>query len=275
MNVARIDHIDRLLRGISTGHVETVRDAWRALVTQGDAAVPIVLGKLASPAWSDNPRGPRHRYLGVLLALLDELDPGAFRTETERLLGASLHPVHRKTVEILAGRGADAPAAHVGPGIPVYVARDIEDHRQVLDNLARWSRTRGLALANVTRIDVIARHPGLDYLGLYNLFFSGIILTWPTNRVRGPALWWRRIDAEFTFYHEVGHHACGHTEGGSVAEQEKEADDYARKIFRRAHPVPAGVARAILFPLKPLLRALVANATKTRPGAAGSSTKDD
>ena len=91
MSGSAVKPIDRLLRGISTGHVETVRDAWRALLDGGAASVPAVLDKLDSEAWTENPRGPRARYFGVLLALLDELDPAVFARELERLQAGELH----------------------------------------------------------------------------------------------------------------------------------------------------------------------------------------
>lgn len=246
--------LERLLRGISTDHAETVRGAWRDLLKLGDAVVPDILGKLDTKVWAEKPRGPAHKYLGLLLALLDELNPALFQQEIARLLSSRLHPLHRKTVEIMSNRRNDQPATRVGPDIPVYISREINNPQPVLRNLHCWVQTHDLDLLGVTRIDVITRHPQLDYLGLYNLFFSGIVLTWPNIPARGLRMWWQRINAEFTFYHEVGHHACGHLEGGQVADQEKEADIYARKMLRHAHPVLMTAARTIIFPFRPLLR---------------------
>lgn len=242
------------MRGISTDHVETVRDAWREILQGGAASVAQIQEKLASPAWAENPRGPLSKYLGVLLALLDELDSSAFESEIARLRGCKLHPLHAKTLDVLSQRIAEAPATHVAQGVPVFVASDVADRSVVVTTIEGWSKTKGLSLENVTRIDVIARHPELDFLGKYNLFFSGIILTWPSNSARGVKLWWRRFVGEFTFYHEVGHHVCGHVEGGQVAEQEQEANAYAREMMRNSRPVFLFVARVILWPFKPLLR---------------------
>lgn len=246
--------LDRLLRGIATDHLETVRDAWRDLLRAGPAATPAVHAKLRSSAWREASRGPLPRYLGVLLMLLDELDPASFRTEVDRLRNATLHPVHRRTVVLLARRAHDRPVGRVGPNVPVHVARALGDPAPILADLARWARVPGADLKAVTRIDVIADHPQLDYLGLYNLFFSGIVLTWPTEPGRGLLRWARRLRAESTFYHEVGHHALDHREGGQVADQEREADDYARSMIRRAHPVSIRLGRIVFLPMRPLLR---------------------
>lgn len=260
MNTQLRPPIDKLLRGVSTGHVETVRDAWRTLLLDPVASTEAARSKLTGASWAENPRGPLGQYLGVLLSLLDELDPAAFRAEIERLQRAKLHPMHRKTIEMMARRAFDAPATHVQGAVPVFIAPDIAQHDLVLANIEKWSLSKGLSLNGVTRIDVIARRAHMDYLGLYNLFFSGIILTWPADRPRGLRLWYQRLRAEFTFYHEVGHHVSGHVEGGSVAEQEDEADAYASRMMYAAHPALLGTARTMLMPFKPLIKPLVARA---------------
>ncbi len=266
MNTQLRPPIDKLLRGVSTGHVETVRDAWRLLLLDPVASTEAARSKLAGASWAENPRGPLGQYLGVLLSLLDELDPAAFRTEVERLQRAKLHPMHHKTVEMMARRAFDAPATFVRESVPVFVAPDIAQQDVVVANIEKWSQTNGLSLNGVTRIDVIARQTDMDYLGRYNLFFSGIILTWPADRPRRLRLLYQRLRAEFTFYHEVGHHVSGHVEGGSVAEQEDEADAYASRMMYRAHPILLGTARAALLPFKPLIKTLVARAEARNGG---------
>ena len=262
MNEKNRPAIERLLRGISTDHVETVRDAWREILQGGEKSIREVQGKLASSAWLENPRGPLAKYFGILLSILDELDASAFEYEIERLRKVKLHPMHAKTLELLSRRVRENPATHVAGETPVFVASDIEDRSVVVKNIETWSKTKGLSLDNVTRIDVIASRPELDYLGLYNLFFSGIILTWPSGTARGVKLWWCRLIAEFTFYHEVGHHVSSHIEGGQVAEQEKEADEYARSMMRNSRPVLTLIGRILLWPLRPLLKRIIASSDR-------------
>ncbi|WP_170762490.1 hypothetical protein [Ruegeria lacuscaerulensis] len=253
---------NKLLRGISTGHVETVRDAWRALLSDQDAAIPEILGKLASSAWQDNPPGPLPKYFGILLALLSELNADTYRQEITRLRNSKLHPVHRRTLNLLAKRLEDTPATIIDGAIPVFIADDVADPARIVRNLERWSKTKGLSLEDVTRIDVISARPELDYLGKYNLFFSGIILTAPTAPLKGVRLWWQNLNGEFTFYHEVGHHVHKHREGGVVAEQEAEANDYARAVMRSSRPILTGVGRGLAWLFKPLVNRLIAKARR-------------
>ncbi|MEW2918061.1 hypothetical protein AB1A64_13390 [Ruegeria sp. ANG10] len=257
MGTSAARETNRLLRGVSTGHVETVRDAWRALLADKGASIPEVQSKLSSSAWLDNPPGPLPKYFGILLALMSEMDQDAFRQEITRLGNDKLHPVHRRTLDLMAKRLEDAPSTYLANNIPVFIADDVADPPRVIRNLQRWSSTKDLTLDNVTRVDVIAERRELDYLGQYNLFFSGIILTWPTTQPKGFELWLTNAEREFTFYHEVGHHVHKHIEGGQVAEQEKEADDYARSMFRNSRPFLTGIGRVVLWPFKPLLRNLL------------------
>ncbi|MDU8928955.1 hypothetical protein RXV86_16295 [Alisedimentitalea sp. MJ-SS2] len=247
--------LNRLMRGVSSDHVETVRDAWRAVLAAGDSAVPLVRHRLQSDVWGSPPKGPVGKYLGVLLAVLHQLDAKVFGVEIERLQCERLHPIHAQTVKIMAGRRNEAPVAWVGPiteQVPVYVSKDLDDRRGIAEKIDHWCHTPGLDLRKVTRIDVIDHAPGIDYLGCYDLFFSGIVMVWPGIRA-GPR-WLRRLAREHTFYHEVGHHACGHAEFGQVTEQEREADAYAAKMMRVAHPVLIRVGRVIFWPLRGLAR---------------------
>lgn len=259
--------VDRLLRGISTDHVETVRDAWRDILKEGASAASDVKAKLGSSAWSENPRGPLAKYFGVLLSILSELDASAFEEEVKRLRKCNLHPMHRKTLDILSRRLFEAPATHVAEKVPVFIASGIEDRSIVIKNIETWSTTKGLSLENITRIDVIPRHPELGYLGKYNLLFSGIILTWPTKTPRGVELWFNRLDAEFTFYHEVGHHVSGHIQGGQVSEQEREANEYALSMMRNSRPAFTLISRMFVWPLRPQLRRLIASSKHPRAPA--------
>lgn len=252
--------INRLLRGVSMHHTQTIRDAWRDLMSDPQTALPAVLQKLGSDAWSDNPRGPLASYFGVLLSLLADLDPDIFASEIDRLSSTDLHPDHRRTLSLMARRVRETPVAEIGPGIPVYISADLPDHAWIHDCLSCWAETPGLDLDHILRIDVIAAEAELDYLGRYQIFFSGIVLTWPKHRPRNPVLrWGRDLRREFTFYHEIGHHASGHLEGGSIEEQEDEADAYAIDAMRRAHPV-------IFVMFKPLFFVICRLRNAVRPG---------
>ncbi|MEZ5715051.1 MAG: hypothetical protein R3D85_07700 [Paracoccaceae bacterium] len=242
--------VDRLLSGVATGDVETVRDGWRGVRALGPAVGPAIEARLDSAAWGQVPKGPAGRYLGALLAALSELDRERFAAALARLRAGGLHPLHARTVEIMARRLDERPLGRIGPGVAVHVADDLPGRRAILAEIAGWSETAGVAeaLDRVSRIDVIGQATGMDYLGLYEFYVSGIVLAWPGLDF-GPR-WLRRLSREHTFYHELGHHACGHVEGGQVTEQEREADAFAAGLMRAAHPVLIPLGRVLLWPLR-------------------------
>lgn len=246
--------VNRLLRGIASQHVETTRDAWRVLLTGGETSTAAVLDKLDSTSWEQTPRGPSGLYFGILLAALHELNPKVYKTEIEKLQTSKLHALHRKTLSLLQARASDHPVGNVAGSIPVYVAENVTEKQAVLKALTKWSQTVGHSLENVTRIDVIAEDGQQDYLGRYSLYFSGIILVWPNPSPSRLMSWLLARRAEHTFYHEVGHHISGHLEGGSVAEQEKEADAFALKMICRAYPVMKLGVYVFFLPVKFLVR---------------------
>lgn len=248
--------LNRLMRGISTHHVQTVRQAWRELLNERRLATPLVREKLCSDVWRDKPLGPSASYLGVLLALLHELDSEEFQKEIQRLRAEPIHPLHMHTIEMMAKRHGDQVFGKINDQIPVYISREIESPDIVFSYLQRWSRTRNLAFSKVTRVDVIAFHPEMDYLGKYNFYYDGIILTWQNEVSSGFGSWWRKTRAELTFYHEVGHHYFQHSEGGQVKEQEQEADDYQRRMFRNAHPILIAFGKVIFSPVLLVMKLL-------------------
>lgn len=110
-------------------------------------------------------------------------------------------------------------------GIPIVISSDVGNTDHVRQRIESWMQTRTMQdLGGITRIDIIPHEPQFDYLGKYNIMFSGITLAWPKRHKNWLHRWIIGLQAELTFYHEVGHHALGHLEGGQVEEQEREAN---------------------------------------------------
>jgi len=241
--------LNRLLRGISTSDVQTVRHAWREMLSFQERAVPGVRRKLASAAWREKPRGPSDRYFGTLLALLHELEPETFKKEVQRLRAEPIHPLHKRTLELMARRRGDKLFGKINSLVPVYISDEVDRPDVVFKYLENWSQTRDLAFSDVTRVDVIASRPELDFLGLYNLFYDGIVLVWQNDASNNFLSFFQKMRTERTFYHEIGHHYYQHSEGGQVEEQEKEANNYMQRMFRNAHPILFAFAKIIFSPV--------------------------
>ena len=246
--------LNRLMRGTATHDGAAIRAAWRDLLNDSSAATPLVCERLFTDAWRDKPVGPSAAYFGILLALLHELDSAVFKDVLARLSRTKLHPLHRRTLDLMELRLADHPVGKIDGRIPVYIAPDVADADKVFAQVLRWSGTPGLDMSKVTRLDVIAFHAELDYLGLYQIDYDGIVLTWPSPHSRVVVRWLKRLQTEQVFYHELGHHSFQHSEGGQVPEQEDEANAYARAMFRKAHPILTFFVRAVLRPIFGFMR---------------------
>lgn len=248
--------VNKVMSGHVAHHAESIRDGWRAAFEHRKEAVDVICTRLASAVWQEAPRGAAVVQFGALLALLDALDRDVFSAQMIALQNQKLHPVQARTRDLMAHRVGEAPVMMLAEGLPVYLADTLHNKDDILDHLKRWVQTPGLELENINRIDVIQKSMAIDYLGLYSVYYSCIVLVWPARRQRGLGLWAKLKRAEFTFYHEVGHHASGHLEGGSVAEQEDEADAFALRSMARAYPRSFAVLRVLIWPLRPLLRRL-------------------
>jgi len=227
--------VERLLRGVSTGHVQTVRTAFRALLREPAEALPAALAKLDRSTWEAAPRGPSCAFLAILLTLVKAIDVDAFDREAARLAEQPLDPRHRVVLDSIARRRSTPRALTVAGGVPVHVTDEIDRPQEVARHLLGWSESLDDDLRGVSRIDVVAASKGLDYLGQYHLHLSRIVLAWPVE----PRRRLKRSDLDslrFTYLHEVGHHALGHAEGGQEIDQEREADAYACDRIMAASP---------------------------------------
>lgn len=245
--------LDLLLRGVSQNDFRRIRDAWRALVAFGPLSTSAITAKLRKSQWKARPNGYEARYLMVLLSLLNEIDPSAARVEISRLSSRKIHPLHQITVKFAATWINDRPHVSTCKGFPIAISAQIANPDQVQGYIERWLNTPPPAdLANITRIDVVSYQPRFDYLGQHNILFSGIVLVWPEPETNISDRWLSILRAETTLYHEIGHLALGHLEGGQVKEQEDEANKYARKRIRKNRRILLIVVillGPIIFPL--------------------------
>jgi len=249
--------IDRMLHGVSTGHVKTVRDAWRELLAHAEQSTIDVRERILSSDWSTKPLGPSSAYFSTLLAALVELDSQQFEQVVAKLKKSNLHPLHLKTIKSVSKQVTGKPSTFIGSGVPVHIAATIQDRQAVIKCIKKWSQTKGISLDGVTRINVIERKLEHEYSAFYSVLFSGIVLTWPTGKAGIFRSWYQRLKVEFSFYHEVGHHVGGHLEGGQVESQEQEANEYARRILRNSRPFFSILVSVVRWVGKPMLRWLL------------------
>lgn len=237
LNTELENDIKLLLGGIARNDVPSVKVGYHALIVHGLPAIAVIEEKLNRGDWGLYKTDLQGRHLAVLLSLAQEIDPESAKDMIAQLSSSKLHPFHQKTIKLISSRLEDTPIETSIRGISVAISDDLPNTAEINILLTRWLNSRPEQdISRLLRVDVIPYESQFSYLGNYNIFFSGIVLTWPSPQDSFLKRWIFTVLTEHTFHHEVGHHALGHLEGGQVPEQEKEANEYASRAIRRAHP---------------------------------------
>lgn len=122
--------------------------------------------------------------------------------------------------------------------IEIFEELALDKGLRATDHVLKWlDNVSDEDLQGINRVYVLDDDIERGYIGNYAPLLNVISIIWRRPYFRRAQFnWLRRITVEKTFYHEVGHHACGHLEYGQVPEQEEQADLYARKHMLVAHP---------------------------------------
>ena len=230
--------IKQLKRALMTRQTDLGRDAQKMLFAAGEAATEPLLRELRQINFSKKPH-PLELSLvtGFCLALHDinERESEKFITNA---LSKRCHPAVRSSLTgILRHKTSDYRQSDY-QGIQIFEHAKIDKRRNASDHVKGWlGNIPDHDVEGISRIYLIKKANWQDFHGYYAQTLSVIVLVWkeyfhPYN----PLQWFVRFSHERTFYHEVGHHFHRHSESGHVPEQEQEADAYARRLMRNAHP---------------------------------------
>lgn len=114
-------------------------------------------------------------------------------------------------------------------GITVLTLKRLPKAPRVAGRVVAWLRgVPGKHLRGIDRLYVIEKTQA-RYWGEYLRVLANIVLVW---RGRG---WLSRLGAEFTLYHEIGHHVDPDPDA-PTPECEAFADQFASERFAEAHP---------------------------------------
>lgn len=241
--------IEGHLRGLSRALVQDrhadVQARHRELYLIGEAVIPRVSEQLLAYSWKKVKFDEQLILLSGLLSLAHDIDEDAARDISERIEAKGCSPSVRSIMRAILSFSMDNFYSFSVDGIPVYSSKELsESYRTIERKMKRWliavpEEDRG-------RIDRIYVVPscGTDTRGTYTPILCKIAVLWdvPSN----PFLrWFGLLKVEFTLYHEIGHHVHRHEGLGQDLDQEDEANDYARRLSRKRHPVLRAVMPAI------------------------------
>ncbi|MER8486572.1 hypothetical protein [Mesorhizobium sp. M1322] len=211
--------------------------AHKNLVELGNAALPAIEHELAKIDLGTVP----HRKIATLVAglatALHDIDEDASRRYISDSLARPITPVMRAALRsIIHFTMDDWRRSSVGE-ILVLEHGKLDSRIEASRHVGRWlANVPEADLVGISRIYIIPEVAEPEFAGTYLQAVSVIEIVWrraSKHRI-GNAV--RRFMIEKTLYHEVGHHALQHIEWGQDPDQEKQADRYAWKMMRKAHP---------------------------------------
>lgn len=241
--------VSKLKAALLTGSfVDTVR-AHKALHGYGDQAAEPILRELRQIDLAKVDYPEIISLVTGLATSLHDLSEAASVSFAEEALNQPCHPAItaalRNTIRF---RRSDYRESQV-LGMTILEERVIDGRYRATAHVSRWLHNIPADdLADISRLYIISEQSHHDFRGNYQPYLAIITLAWSTLfHPSIPLQWVFRVNHEFTLYHEVGHHREGHTEYGQDPEQEKQADAYARRLVRQAHPVSTMIGRALRF----------------------------
>ena len=241
--------VSKLKAALLTGSfVDTVR-AHKALHGYGDQAAEPILRELRQIDLAKVDYPEIISLVTGLATSLHDLSEAASVSFAEDTLKQKCHPAIAASLRnTIRFRRSDYRESQV-LGMTILEEKTIDERYRATAHVSRWLHNIPAGdLADISRLYLISEQSHHDFRGNYQPYLAVITLAWSTLfHPSNPFQWFRRARHEFTLYHEVGHHREGHTEYGQDPEQEKQADAYARRLFRQAHPGGAMIGRALPF----------------------------
>lgn len=221
-----------------------INAGYRELYELGATVVPALEQRIYQADWKTLSRPEATHTQTTLVRLLHDIDEARSRQVIAALLAQDCDPVLRRILQRIRRYDSDNFDTYEIRNVPVYLSKAISEWEKIPAQLARWlANVPAQDLVGITRLYIVpdARHH--DEAGYYMPAFSTITLYWDASALQSRLQkWLARLWLEKTLYHEIGHHALGHTPG-QQPEQEKEADRYAHARLRTSRPILAALAR--------------------------------
>lgn len=211
--------------------------AHKNLVGFGNAVLPAIEHELAR---IDLGKVSHHEIATLVAGLataLHDINEDASRRYMSASLARPITPLMRAALRSIVRFTMDDWRRSSVGGIIVLEHGKLDSRFEASRHVGRWlANVPEADLVGISRIYIIPESPEPEFAGTYLQAVSVIEIVWrrPSEHRIGNAV--RRFMIEKTLYHEVGHHALQHVESGQDPDQERQADRYAWKMMRKAHP---------------------------------------
>jgi hypothetical protein len=234
------DTLNRLVRAIGRGAYDDGYRFYRNLYQYGSRAVPEVVSYLEAQDWSRFDDSFPLAVFSTLVSLVHDIDEKWSESLAALLSKTSMHERYQSRIRSIRSFTVEDYEQSEIRGIRVLVSKKLDKYHRIKPCLERWfGNVPERDIASLERLYVVPWEEKNDYTGHYTPILHNITIVW--YDILEPTNFFCRffeIVTEDVLYHEIGHHAHRHT-WGQQPEQENEADAYARRRFRKAHPVIA------------------------------------
>ncbi len=226
----------RFSRSVLQGDYRGTYRAHKEIYRIGRSAIPLLRESVLGADFS-NPKYPAAtRYASALVNLIRDIDEGEARSIAQQVIEKGCARPLRIVLESICRFSLTDYTDYSVRGVQVLQHRQLSTTCDVRAWLDRW-------MANVPEKDlgdlirIFVARPGdveMGAAGTYTPYLNKVALAWsvPDETFLSRLL---LLLVEATLYHEIGHHVCRHDFGQDPL-QEREADAYAHRLMKKAHP---------------------------------------
>ncbi len=237
------------MQGLAHNSTKDIYKSYKELYTAGNEALPYLEKQLLPHDWSKIRNKIEMRYLCALVSLMNDIDENSCRKTVNSIISNGCAIEAKQCLQSIAAFSLDDYVSSTIRGMRVHIAQELEHPKQIQARLEEWLAVIPQAdIVGIDRIYVVPYHEDYTYSGTYMPTLSYITLVWdnPTSKWNFVFHWIELFLIERTFYHEIGHHVCGHT-FGQDEKQEEEADDYTKTFLLANHKILNSLVKTLKF----------------------------
>lgn len=248
------NHLKTLSRGLMNDDPYGTYSGYCALYKIGHPALPALTKSVLKCDVSVVKYKELTRYVVGLISLIHDIDENKGKSVIDKVKSNGCVDHLRVQLESISQFSLKGYDKYDLKGIEVIEHKELAPEGEIRTYLENWiANIPEKDLEGVVRL-VVCKPEDIKAAGTYMPMLQKIAIAWHSDLISDK--WLHRFflfSTEHTFYHEVGHHVHRHT-FGQIPQQEKEANAYAAKLMKVAHPKTVTLIRLLgalkLFPRK-------------------------
>jgi hypothetical protein len=214
----------------------------------GESALSPLIEAVVPHDWSKIENKNQMRLLTGIVSLINDINEEACQNTAKTIIERGCTRAVKQCLNSITAFTLNDYTLYNKYGINIYILKELKNIDFIEYKLDEWlSIVPKEDIIEIDRVYVIPDNEDYNYNGTYTPILSYINLVWKSNYEN--SFFWKWMDlvrTKHTLYHEIGHHYHRHSLGQNK-EQEKEADDYARVLMKKAHPNMAKIGKTLKY----------------------------